>query len=685
MFIKSDTLFTFGTACFIVCILATSCSETNNEEGDNKMKGVNLSMMDTTTSVCEDFYRFANGKWLDNTDIPSTESRWGSFNELRDKNYELIKTILEDAANDRNAEEGSDRSKVGMFYRTAMDTASRNKIGIKALQDELDKINSIGSKSDLIELIAHLHLINVSVLFDFRVDQDMKNSERYLFELSQGGMGLPIPELYYDPAKAGPLKNLYLVHIRKMFLLTGQEPKEAEENADIVMNIESQLAEHAMTAVQQRDLDAQYNLMSLEDLSTLTPSFDWSAYLNLLNIHPEEVMVAQPDFFKQVEVLLQNTDLNSWKVYFRWYLLHKMASNLSDDFVRENFSFYGTAMSGTKKMNPLWKRSLESANHNMGQLLGKEFVKKAFSKKNKVRLNKLIDNLILVFRERLQNLEWMSNDSKKTAYAKLDSLTRKIGYPDKWLDFSYLQLTDHSFVENCIRCQRFWVRYHLSKLGKPVDKTEWQIPPQIVNAFYNPTTNSICFPAGILQPPFMDPEADDAVLYGTIGAVIGHELTHGFDDMGKQFDANGNKRNWWTEEDSARFKKRTNKLVEQFNKFEVLDSIFINGELTLGENIADLGGLIMAYYAFQKAKEGKEDYKIDGYMSDQLFFISYAQLWKAKSTDEEAKRLAMLDPHSPPRFRVFGALSNMPEFYKTFHCKQGNAYNIPDQDMAVIW
>ncbi|MFQ5334533.1 MAG: M13 family metallopeptidase [Flavobacteriales bacterium] len=666
------------------CALMVACGQ-QEQTNEKVMKGVDVSTMDTSINACEDFYRYANAKWLDETEIPSTESRWGSFNELRDRNQELIKGILEEAAKDSAALPESERGKVGIFYRTAMDTARRNKLGLTPLNDELAKIESISSKGDLLDVIVRHHLMNVPVLFDIGVDQDMKNSTQYLFEFAQGGMGLPIPELYYDPAKAGPLKNLYQVHIKNMFVLAGMEPAEANQKAGVVLEIETELARHAMTAEQRRNLDAQYNKMDLAGLQAIAPAIEWDRFLDGLGIDVEEFNVAQPDFFRQVNTLFEKRGLDDWKAYLKWFLLSDLSDKLSEDFERENFNFYGTVMRGTKEMKPLWKRSLQSANGNMGQMLGKEFIKTAFSPESKDRLNKLIDNLLLAFRQRLENLEWMSDESKVVAFQKLDSLQRKIGYPDEWIDFSSLQLTEDSYVENCIRCQRFWVQYHLNKLGKPVDKSEWNIPPQIVNAFYNPTTNSICFPAGILQPPFMDPEADDAVLYGTIGAVIGHELTHGFDDMGKQFDASGNKRNWWTAEDSARFGERTQKLVEQFNNYEVLDSVFVNGKLTLGENIADLGGLITAYYAFRKSMEGKKDYFLDGFTCNQMFFIAYAQLWRAKATEAEARRLAMLDPHSPPAFRVSGTLSNVPEFYKAFGCSAGSAYFHDETDRVVIW
>lgn len=665
--------------------LILSCNQAEKTQ-NKKLVGIDLASLDSSISPCTDFYKFANGTWLKNNPVPETEIRWGGFNILRDKNNAILRDILEKAMNDAGAAKGSNAQKLGDFFYCAMDSVKLEQEGFSPLKGEAEKISNIKSPDDLIKTIAHQHRIGISSVFGLGVEQDAKKNDQYAVYAGQSGLGLPDRDYYLtgDP-RSKQLRDEYLTHVSKMFELTGKNETQSKAAAKTVMQVETRMAEASMTMVERRNPEAQYNKMSLDSLKKLSSSLNWDLYLSeigLSNVY--EIIVAQPLFFIRIQELLKQVSLDDWKTYLTWHLIHNSASKLSPDFENENFRFYGTILTGQKKVKPRWERTLQVINNSLGEVLGAEFVKVAFSEESKNRVNEMVSNLIAVFEVRLKNLDWMSDETKKQALTKLSKITRKMGFPDQWRDYSALSIERDSYVMNFFRGNEFEFNRNLAKLGKPIDRMEWLMPPQTVNAYYNPLMNEIVFPAGILQPPFFNPEADDAVNYGSMGAIIGHELTHGFDDEGNKFDADGNLNNWWTDEDYKNFHAKAELVVNQFNNYEVLDSLFVNGSLTLGENIADLGGVSISYDAYQKSLEGKERLAIDGFTPEQRFFLSYGQVWKGNSRPEALRQLVLTNPHSPEYFRVLGPLSNNPEFHKAFGCSDG-AMIRPDSLRAKIW
>lgn len=668
-----------------VSLLFASC---NSKKDDSiKGKGLELANFDTTISPAQDFYQYVNGTWLKNTPIPPTEGRWGSFNELDEKKLNDLQVILNEAAKEK-AEPGSNKQKIGDFYSTAMDSAKLQQDGISPLNSELEAIAAIKNTQDMLKLIGRYHLQNVSPLFGFYVTQDQKISTQNISYIGQGGMGLPDKDYYFSDDEAS--KNIraeYVTHLQKMFELMGDKPELAAKEAATVMRLETSLAKKSMNSVELRNIEAQYNKKTLAEVKELSPALDWDAYLSAIGANGiKEVIVSQPEFFKEVNELLKTTSIDDWKVYLRWNLINTTASRLSDPFVNQDFYFYRTVLYGVKEMKPRWKRSLEQTDALMGEALGELYVQKHFSPESKKRVNEMVDNLIVAYKERIMTRDWMSEETKKQAITKLDKTMKKLAYPDKWKDYSSLEIKRDSYVQNCFRVCEFESKRVIKKLNEPVDRTEWGMSPQTINAYYNPSMNEIVFPAGIMQPPFFNAEADDAINYGSMGAIIGHELTHGFDDQGSQFDADGNLKNWWTEEDKAKFKAKTEMVVNQFNNYVPIDSIHIKGELTVGENIADLGGLTIAYAAYKKSLEGKPPVeKIDGFTGEQRLFLSWAQGWRSKSTPEALKQQIQTNPHSPGQYRVIGPLSNINEFYEVFAVKEGDAMYKPENERANIW
>lgn len=663
-----------------------SCNQAEKTTGE-ELVGIDISALDSSVSPCSDFYKFANGTWLKNNPIPETEVRWGGFNILRDKNNAILHDILEKAMNDSAAPKGSNTQKLGDFFYCAMDSVKLEKDGFSPLSGEMDKISEIKSTDDLLKAIAHHHRIGISSLFGLGVEQDAKQNDKYSVYLGQAGLGLPDRDYYLmDNPRSKQLREEYVVHVEKMFALSGKDEKQSKAAASTVMDIETKLATASMTMVERRNPEAMYNKMGLDSLKGLCPSLNWDLYLGEIGLNNlNEVIVAQPLFFKEVGNLLKKVSLDDWKTYLQWHLFHNSAGKLSPDFENENFRFYGTVLTGQKKVKPRWERALHVINNALGEVLGQEYVKVAFSEESKSRVNEMVDNLIAAFETRLKNLDWMSDETKKQALTKLSKITRKMGYPDQWRNYSALSIERDSYVMNFFRGNEFEFNRNLAKLGKPIDKTEWFIPPQTVNAYYNPLMNEIVFPAGILQPPFFNPRADDAVNYGSMGAVIGHELTHGFDDEGNKYDADGNLKNWWTEDDYKHFHEKAEVVITQFNSYEALDSLFVNGQLTLGENIADLGGVSISFDAYQRSLQGKERKNIDGFTPEQRFFIAYGQVWKGSSRPEALRQLVLTNPHSPENFRVLGPLSNNMEFHKAFGCAEGEAMIRPDSIRAKIW
>ncbi|HRG53220.1 MAG TPA: M13 family metallopeptidase [Bacteroidia bacterium] len=650
--------------------------------------GIDTKNFDKSVKPTDDFFQFVNGNWIKNNPIPSSESSWGSFKELQEKNTQRLASLLKEVAANKTAQQGSNVQKLRDFYNLAMDSVTLNKQRTTPLNEEFEKINKIATTTDLIKEVAHLHIIGAEPMFGVYVDQDSKASTEYITHLSQGGIGLPDRDYYTntDERTLG-IQKAYLTYIGNMFKLLGDKPEVAEKNAKIIFDIETNLAKASMTRIQLRDPEAQYNKKSIQEVNASNPNIQLSTYLEGVNIKGiNNVIISQPDFFAQLNKDIASVSINDWKTYLRWNLINTAGPRLSDDFVNESFLFYGKKLSGTPAVKPRWKRALAATDNSLGDALGELFVKKYFTEESKRRVNEMVDNLVAAYRVRIDSRDWMSPETKKQAHSKLDKVIRKIGFPDKWKDYSTLDIKPDAFVLNFFRANTYAFNEMTNRLGKPIDKQVWQLTAPTINAYYNPTINEIVFPAGIMQGVFFNPEADDAVNYGGMGSVIGHELTHGFDDQGAQFDADGNLKNWWTKEDLERFKQKTDVLVKQFDSYVAIDNEHVKGELTLGENIADLGGLTIAYYALKKSLEGKPvPAKIDGFTAEQRFFISWGQVWRVSMRPEFLKNLIQTNPHSPGNFRANGAPSNMQEFYDAFGVKPGDKMYRPKEERAEIW
>jgi putative endopeptidase len=651
-------------------------------------RGVYLKFIDTSVKPCQDFYQFANGNWLANNPIPAERSSWGAGAELSEKNLEVIHQILEEAAKDTKAPKGSPKRKVGDFYRSGMDEARIEADGIKPLAQEFARIEAIKDIPTLQDALAHLHRFNVNPAFNFFAYQDYKNSTRIIAWLYQGGLGLPNRDYYTkDDERSKEIRTKYVAHVAKMFELLGDKPEQAAMQANTVMEMETRLAKASMTPVEERDPAATYHKMTLAELNALTPGFQWNRYFKGIGLtDPGDINVAQPVFYKEVGQMMASVPISDWKTYLRWTLVNTQAARLSSAFVNEDFSFYSKTVRGTKELRPRWKRINSAIDNGLGEALGQLYVERAFSPQAKAKAQEMVMNLKAALRSDLLTLDWMSEATRQQALKKLDAINVKIGYPDKWRDYSALNIDSGPYVSNAMRADEFEFQRNLNKIGKPIDRTEWGITTPTVDAYYNPNFNEIVFPAGILQPPFFDPAADDATNYGGVGSVIGHELTHGFDDQGRQFDAEGNLRNWWTAEDEKNYNARASIVETQYNEFIPLEALHINGKLTLGENIADLGGLKIAYLAFQKSLEGKpRPQPIDGFTPEQRFFLAFAQNWRRNTRPETLRLMLSTDPHSPPRFRVNGPVSNMPEFFAAFGCKAGDSGIRAENIQVKIW
>lgn len=648
--------------------------------------GINLKNIDKNADPKADFFQYANGTWLKDAVIPPSETYLGSFNEIRDRNEANLKSLLVEVSADKAAKPGSNRQKIRDFYNLAMDSVKLEKDGIKPLAADFAMIDKIANKTDLLKAMASFHTRAIGTGFGFFIFPDFKNSNAHSAYFSQGGFNLPDKDFYFE-AQYAELKKAYAQHIENMFLLLGQAPEYAKAAAASVMKIEEGLAVNAMGSVEQRDIAKQYNKFSKADFAKNTSNINWDTYFASIGMKttPAEVIVTQPKFFDKLNEMMNSVSIQDWKNYMKWSLIHEASPRLSSKFVEENFSFYNATLSGAKMMKPRWKRSSQAVDATLGEALGQLYVEKYFTADAKKRVNQLVDNLLAAYKQRLSTRDWMSDETKKQAQAKLDKIVRKLGFPDKWKDYSKLDVKNDAYVLNVFRAANFEYKTMLGYYGQPVDKTKWNITPPTVNAYYNPSANEVVFPAGIMQPPFFDATADDAFNYGCMGAIIGHELTHGFDDEGSQFDADGNLKNWWTEEDLKKFESKTSILVNQFNNYVAIDSTHVNGQLTLGENIADLGGLTMAYYAYKMSLGGKKSEVIEGYTGEQRFFLSWAQGWKTVMRPQALKQLVATNPHSPGYFRAIGPLSNMPEFYEAFGVKEGDKMYRPKETRADIW
>ena len=667
--------------CSSVCVF-TAFVNKNNESNP---QGVDVKAMDKSKDPKNEFYAFANGNWEKKNPIPSTESIWGSFSELNEKNKTILRTIIEGAAADRNAEKGSVKQKVGDFYAMAMDTLKLEKEGVSPIAEELAKIDALKNQDEMLQEIAHLQSYGVGVLFGFYVTQDMRKSDEYISYLSQGGLGLPERDYYLkDDEDSKKIRNEYEKHIKTMFTLAGRSS--ASNASSVVMKMETELAKASMTNIELRDDEKLYNKLIYEYLPIKYPKLNFELYFKTLGVKNQQtIIVTQPDFFSKVEEMFTSTPLSDWKMYLSWCIINDAADKLQSSLEKQNFHFYATVLQGTKEMKPRWKRMIAATNGALGEAVGQLYVEKTFSAESKRKVNLMVDNLLAAYKERIQNLEWMGDATKKRALIKLASFTRKLGYPDKWKDYTSLDISRESFYKNYSHAQHFEFQRMMDKLGKPVDKSEWGMSPQTVNAYYNPSLNEIVFPAAIMQPPFFNPDADDAVNYGAMGSVIGHEITHGFDDQGSKYDEEGNLKNWWTEEDRTQFNARTAKLVDQFNNYKVLENLNVKGDLTLGENIADLGGLTIAYHAYLKSIENKKKITIDGFTPQQRFFIGWAQAWKTSFRDAAMRQQVLTNVHAPGNIRAVAAPSNLLEFYEAFDVKAGNKMFREEKDRVKIW
>ncbi|MEJ8756135.1 M13 family metallopeptidase [Pontibacter sp. H259] len=653
----------------------------------NMGRGLDLANLDTTVNPCADFYQYANGGWEKNNPIPASESAWGSFNELAEKNNAVLRELLTEAASNTTAVKGTPAQLVGAFYAAGMDSIAVNKAGITPIKPELDRIAAAKTTNDVLKTVADLKTKGVSGYFTMYVTQDDKISTQYALWAMQGGLGLPDRDYYLkEDERSKTIRTEYLKHLQNMFQLVGDDAATAQKKAKTVMDIETRLAKASRTRVELRDPYANYNKMTIQEFAKQNPNLKVTQLLTGMGAQTaKEVIVGQPAFFKELNAMLKSIPVADWKTYTQWHLARTTAPYLSQEFVQENFNFYGKVLSGAKEMQPRWKRVLRATDAALGEALGQLYVQKTFSPQAKQKALEMVNNLQEAFKEHVRDLDWMSDVTKQRALEKLGAFAVKIGYPDKWEDYKGLEVDRTSFAANVMRASQFSFRDNVGKIGQPVDRTEWFMSPPTVNAYYNPSMNEIVFPAGILQPPFFDPEADDAVNYGGMGAVIGHELTHGFDDQGAKYDFEGNLKDWWSKEDLDKFNARSGMVDAQYSAYTVLDNLHVNGKLTMGENIADIGGLNIAYTALQKALKGKNPGLIAGFTPEQRFFLAWAQIWRINMRDEAQNQQILTDPHAPGRFRTNGPVSNMPQFYKAFGCEQGDPMFRADNSRVKIW
>ncbi|MEA1987566.1 MAG: M13 family metallopeptidase, partial [Candidatus Marinimicrobia bacterium] len=625
--------------------------------------------------------------WLKNNPVPEDKSYYGAFTELRDRSIEDQKKLIEKLVKSKN-EQGTNAQKIADFYSLGMDTNKINEQGIEPLKEEFAQIENISTTDDLLNEIAHLHMIGISAGFGFGSGQDLKNSEMVITWLDQGGLGLPDRDYYLeDTERSKEIRAEYVKHITKMFTLIGIDEKVAEGNSKAIMDIETEMADVSMSRLERRNPNNLDHKMTMKELTELTPNLKWEMYFTNVGLEKVgDINVASPKFLSAMNSMIDEVSIDHWKLYLKWNLLNRTANYLNSEIEKQDFAFYSTFLSGQDKMRPRWKRVQGATNGVMGFALGQLYVEEYFPAESKERMLELVGNLREVLGERIEQLDWMSAGTKEKALEKLSGFNVKIGYPDKWRDYSKLEIQKDSFVLNRLRASKFAFNRDVNKIGKPVDKDEWGMTPQTVNAYYHPLLNEVVFPAAILQPPFFYADADDAVNYGAIGVVIGHEMTHGYDDSGRKFDSDGNLNDWWTKEDAERFDKRTQVVVDQFDKFTVCDSFFVSGELTLGENIADYGGLILSSIAFAKTLEGKEKpAKIDGFTPEQRFFLSYAKVWRNNIRDKLAQRLVKEDVHSPGKYRVNGGIANIDAWYDAFDIKPEDELYVKKENRLSIW
>jgi putative endopeptidase len=664
---------------FICAISLLACNDKKPE-----ISGIIKSNMDTLVLPGDNFEEFVNGSWLKANAIPADKSSFGSFDLLYDQSQKDVREIIENAAK-QNTTEGSEEQKIGDFYASYVNRKMRNEKGINPIIPYLKQIDSIQNYTDLAGYFGKANRLGIATPFSISVTEDFKNPNKNVLMTWQGGLGLPERDYYLsEDAKMKDIRNKYVQHVQKMLTLSNVQ--DASAKASEVMSLETKLASIQMKKEETRDATKLYNVYKFSDLNKLMPNFDWNVMLNNAGFGDQKaVVVSQVEYTKKLNDLIQKTPISSWKIFLKWKVIDNASTYLSDDLDAQNFEFYGKVLSGKEKQEEDWKRGVSAVNGSLGELVGKVYVKKHFSPEAKEKMVAMVNNLLDAYAESIKKLDWMSENTKKQALDKVKKFTVKIGYPDKWKDYSNLKINKIDLFDNIERSTLVEYNRMLEKLDKPVDRAEWGMTPQTVNAYYNPTLNEIVFPAAILQPPFFNLKADDAVNYGGIGAVIGHEIGHGFDDQGSGFDGDGVMRNWWTKEDLTKFKNKTNTLVGQYSGFKPFDDLNLNGEFTLGENIGDLGGLSIAIKAYKKSLNGKEAPVLDGYTGLQRVFIGWGQVWLENVREESLRSQIASDPHSPAKYRINGVVRNIPEFYEAFKIKPSDSLYLAPKDRVKIW
>lgn len=673
--------------CLFFFLQSCKLNSNNSVETSKPAADVLAVNIDTTIKPTEDFFMYANGEWIKNNSIPAEESAWGIGNLVIEENYKRLREISEKAAKE-NAAKGTTSQKIGDFWATALDSSKIEQSGLKPLQIWFDKINSIRDATSLIKVANELNNIGVDALFGDYVQQDDKNSDVMSYKLWQGGIGLPERDYYFKTdSSTVNIRNQYIKHIAKMLILQGQDSVSASKAASAIFTLETNLAKASRKIEDLRDPYANYHKMAISDLNKLSSTIDWkTALINRGVKNVDSVIVGQPEFFTALDQVLKTTPIDDWKNYLRFRTIRNFEETLPEAFGVEAFNF-NKLLSGAKQRKPRWKRVIRMEENEMGELLGQLYVKEFFNETAKKRYSDLVESIRDAYRERIKNLTWMSDSTKQKALIKLSVIKKKVGYPDKWKDFSTMQIGTESYLQNVINANRWWHVYYMNKLGKPVDRDEWDMTPQTYNAYYNPSNNEIVLPAGIFTVPgYRDEELDDATVYGYAGAsTIGHEITHGFDDQGRLYDEKGNLKNWWTKNDSAEFTRRAQMIINQFNAYEPLPGSKINGKATQGENIADLGGILLGIDAFKKTEQYKKNEKIAGLTPMQRFFLGYALGWLGQIRNESLKNRLMTDVHSPAKYRVNGPFVDVDEFYTTFGIKSGDKMYVPDSLRVKIW
>ena len=682
---KRNEMAIMGAILLSLAVVSCNTSAKTEEASGKEKKFLDLTAMDSTLKPGDNFFEFVNGGWIKKATIPLSESEIGTFLDLYNGTLDHQKSILDDVSKQTNTA-GSLEQKVGDFYASGMDSATIEKLGYDPVKPYLLKIDAIKDAGGIMQFIAEQQTMDNGLLFGFGIGPDDKNSSMNIAAFYQGGLGLPDRDYYFNTdAATKTVVTAYQTYIQKLFTLTGDDSIAAAKKMQAVYTLEKQFATSHRTNVQLRDPQSNYNKMSVEDLDKSMPVFGWISLMNALGVKTDSVNVAQPAFYAKLNELLKTIPVDTWKTYLRFHVLNNAAGALSSAFVNARFDYVGKALNGQQQIKDRWKRMVSNTDNNLGDAFGQLYVKKYFTEDAKKRMLELVNNLQTAFEARINKLDWMSDSTRKIAVDKLHAFLKQIGYTDKWRDYSKVTIDKSKYFDNLISCAKNDYQYQLSKVGKPVDRTEWDMTPATINAGYYPNFNKIVFPAGILQFPFFDLDADDAINYGGIGMVIGHEMTHGFDDQGAQYDKEGNLKNWWSKEDNDKFKTKSKEVIDLYNSFTVLDSVHINGALTTGENIADIGGINIAYDAFKMTKQGQDTTRIDGYTPDQRFFLSFGQIWRDKEKDEYVRMLINVDPHSPAMYRVNGPLMNFAPFYTAFNIKESDKMFIPEDRRIKIW